>query len=130
MAEPTSGSAVEELHFVHTLHQSEIWQRTLHSFDLQHSVRGSDSNSKRLPKLSIGRDTVVGIATRCGLDVPGIASRWGRNFPHPSRLDLGPTQPSIQWVKGLSEGKGVIKPGRGVDHPLPSRAEIKERVEL
>ena len=25
---------------------------------------------------------------------------------------------------------GVKRPGRGVDHPPPSRAEVKERVEL
>ena len=30
----------------------------------------------------MGRDSVVGIATRYGLDVSGIESRWGRDFPH------------------------------------------------
>ena len=28
---------------------------------------------------------VVGIATRYGMDGPGFESRWGRDFPHPSR---------------------------------------------
>jgi hypothetical protein len=28
------------------------------------------------------RDSAVGIATRYGLDGPGIQSRWGRDFPH------------------------------------------------
>ena len=28
----------------------------------------------------MGRDTSVGIATRCGLDGPGIESGWGRDF--------------------------------------------------
>jgi hypothetical protein len=51
-----------------------------------------------------GRDSSVGIATRYGLDGPGIESRWGRDFPHPSRPTLGPTQPSIQWVPGLFPG--------------------------
>jgi hypothetical protein len=46
----------------------------------------------------------VGIATRYGLDGPGIESRWGRDFLHPSRPALGPTQPSIQWVAGISRG--------------------------
>ena len=51
-----------------------------------------------------GRDSSVGIATRYGLDGPGIESRWGRDFPHPSRPALGPTQPPIQWVPGLFPG--------------------------
>jgi hypothetical protein len=37
------------------------------------------------PLAKRGRDSVVGIATRYGLDGPGIESRWGRDFPHPSR---------------------------------------------
>jgi hypothetical protein len=35
------------------------------------------------PSPSLGRDKVVGIATRCELDGPGIKYRWGRDFPHP-----------------------------------------------
>jgi hypothetical protein len=52
----------------------------------------------------VGRDRTVGIATRYGLDGPGIESRWGRDFPRPSRLALGPTQPPRQWVPGLFRG--------------------------
>ena len=71
---------------------------------------------------TLGRDSSVGIATRYGLDSPGIESRWGwRNFPHPSRPALGPTQPPIQWVPGLS--RGVKRQGCGADHP--SSAEVK-----
>ena len=73
---------------------------------------------------SVGRDSSVGIATRYGLDGPGIESRRGRDFPHPSRPALGHTQLPIQWVPG------VKRPGRGVDHPLPSSAEVKYRAEL
>ena len=42
------------------------------------------------------RYSAVGIATRYGLDGPGIESRWGRDFPHMSRPALGPTQPPVQ----------------------------------
>ena len=52
----------------------------------------------------MGRDSVVGIATRYELDGPGIESWWGRDFQHPSRLALGPTQPPVQWVPGYSRG--------------------------
>ena len=65
-----------------------------------------------------GRGSSVGIATGYGLDGPGIESRWGRDFPHLSRPALGPTQPPIQWLPGLSWG---YKSGRSVtltSHPL------------
>jgi hypothetical protein len=39
-----------------------------------------------------------------GLDGPGIKSRWGWDFLYLSRPALGPTQPPIQWVPGLSQG--------------------------
>jgi hypothetical protein len=70
----------------------------------------------------------AGIASRYGLDSPGIESRCGRDFLHPFRPALGPTQPPIQWVPCLS--RGVKRPGRGVDHPPTFSAEVKERVEL
>jgi hypothetical protein len=70
----------------------------------------------------------AGIATCYGLDGPGMEARWGRDFPHPSGRTLGPTQSPIPWVPRLFPG--VKRPGRGVEHPLPSSAEVKERVDL
>ena len=63
-----------------------------------------------------------------GLDGPGIETRWGREFPHPSRPALRPTLPPIQWVPGLSRGQS----GRGVALTThsPSGAEVERRVEL
>jgi len=74
-----------------------------------------------------GPSSVVGIATGYGLDGPGIESRWKRDFPHLSRLALGPTQPLVQWVPGFSRG---VKSGRGVTltpHPLLVPWSIKGR---
>ena len=46
----------------------------------------------------------VSIATGYGLDGLGIESRWGRDIPDLSRPALGPTQPPVQWIPGLSRG--------------------------
>jgi hypothetical protein len=55
-----------------------------------------------------GWDSVVGIATRYGLDSPGLKSWRGRDFPDPSRPSPRSTQPLVQWV--------------AVDHPIPRSA--------
>jgi hypothetical protein len=48
--------------------------------------------------VSRGCDSSVGIATGYRLDGLGIESRWWRDFPHLSRLALGPTHPPAQCV--------------------------------
>jgi hypothetical protein len=52
----------------------------------------------------LGLNSSVGIATHYGMDDRGFESRWGRDFPLPSRPVLGPTQPPIRWLPGLSRG--------------------------
>jgi len=80
-------------------------------------VRHWGSFSQTLCRIR-GPGSIDGITTGYGLDGPGIESRWGRDFPHLFRPALGPTQPPVQWVPGLSLG---VKSGRGVTlapHPL------------
>jgi len=48
--------------------------------------------------------SAVGTETAYGLDVQGIKSRWGRNFPNLSRTDLKSTQHPVKWVPDLYQG--------------------------
>jgi hypothetical protein len=43
-----------------------------------------------------GSGSSVGIGTGYWLEVSGIESRWGREFSHTSRPELGPIQPTVQ----------------------------------
>jgi hypothetical protein len=51
-----------------------------------------------------GPGSSVYVAISYSLEGPGIESRWGRDFSHQSIPALGPTQPPVQWVSGLSRG--------------------------
>ena len=76
----------------------------------------------------MGRDSSVGIATHYRLDGPGIESRWGARFSTPFKT--GPGVHPASYKMGTGSFPGVKRPERGVDHPPPSSAEVKERVEL
>jgi hypothetical protein len=74
----------------------------------------------------VGQDIAVGIATRYGLDGPGIVG--GRGFPRPSRPALEPTQPPIWWVLYIPpESKAA---GAWLWPITLSNIEVKEIVEL
>ena len=44
---------------------------------------------------SVGRDSVIGLATVYGLDGLGIETRWGRDLPHLSIAALGLTHSHV-----------------------------------
>ena len=59
-------------------------------------------NLMREYTLCYGPGSIVSIATGYRLDVQGSNPSGGRYFPHLFIPALGPTQPPVQWVPGLS----------------------------
>jgi len=78
--------------------------------------------------LFVGWDNVVGIATCYRLDSPGVESWQGARFSAPVRT--GPGAHPASYTMGTGSILGVKQPVCGIDHPSPSSAEVKERVEL
>ena len=65
---------------------------------------------------NVGRNSVVGIGTRYGLDVPGIESRGGARFSAP--FQAGPGVHPASNTLGAGSFPGVNRPFRGFDyHP-------------
>jgi hypothetical protein len=100
-----------------------LFNRNNKYFSELHAFRNTNGQTVVL-KYAVVRDISVVIATHYGLEVPGIESRWGRDFPHPSRPVMVPTQPSKKWVPSLS--LAVMLPVRDVDHSISSSTEKKE----
>ena len=76
----------------------------------------------------VGRDSSVGIATRYGLDGPGIESRWGARFSAP--VQTGPGTYPASCTVGTGSLQGGKAAGAWCWHPPSSDAVVKERVEL
>jgi len=74
-----------------------------------------------------GRDSSLGIdwprAVRSGDRIPVVA-----RFSAP--VQTGPGGHTAYYMMGYGPFLGVKRPGRGVDHPPLSGAEVKERVKL
>jgi len=65
------------------------------------------------------------------MDVLRFATGWtvqGSRFSAPVQTGLG-AHPASSTM-GTNSFPGIKRPGRGVDHPAPSSAAVKERVEL
>jgi hypothetical protein len=69
----------------------------------------------------LGARIVVGIATRYGLDSPGIESQWGVGFSAP--VQTGPGDHPASYTIGTGSFLAVKWLGRGVDHTPPPTAE-------
>jgi hypothetical protein len=76
----------------------------------------------------MGRGNIVSIVTHYGLDDLGIESWWGGSFSAPVQTGAG-THPA-SYIVGTCSFLGVKWLGHDIDHPPPSSAEVKERVEL
>ena len=66
---------------------------------------------ERVDILSVGRDRSVSIATRYGLDGPGIESRGSHR---------------VSYTMDTGSFPGLKPPGRGVDHPPHLAPRIKK----
>jgi len=45
-------------------------------------------------------------------------------------IQTGPGAHSASYTMGIGSFLAIKHPGRGIDHPIPSSAEVKERLEL
>ena len=86
------------------------------------------SSNNCTPLARLDRDSSVGIATRYGLDCPRIEFRWGARFSAP--VQTGPEAHLASYTMGTGSFPGVNRPGRGTDHPPPSKCRGHERIGL
>jgi hypothetical protein len=74
----------------------------------------------------VDQESKVGLVTCYGLEGSGIKSWWEAKFS----TDQSWSSPSLQSNGYQVSFLGVKQLWHGVDHPPPSRVEVKERVHL
>jgi hypothetical protein len=72
----------------------------------------------------MGRDSVVGVTTRYGLDSPEIKSRWAARFS--AHVQTGYRAKQASCTIGVGLFQGVMRPERGVNHPPHLAPRLKK----
>ena len=72
----------------------------------------------------MGPDSSIGIATRYGLDGPGIESLWGTRFS--ATVQTGPGANPAAYAMDTGSFPGLKQSGRGVDHPPHLSPRLKK----
>jgi hypothetical protein len=72
------------------------------------------------PGLRVGRDSVVGVATRRSGDRIPVEARFS------APVQTGPEAHPASYTMGTGSFPRVKRPGRGFDHPPPFSAEVKK----
>ena len=72
------------------------------------------------------RDGSVRTGTDYEMDGPRIESRWVGGFSTP--VQTGPGAQEASCTMRTRSSRGKERPGRGLDHIPPTRAEIKEKI--
>jgi hypothetical protein len=94
-----------QIHIVLLTLQLKPFMSTL-PYVQRHTLAEFYPKYKLLHNTSVGRDSSAGIATRYGLDGPGIESRWGSRFSAPLQAERGAHPASYTMDTGSFPGGG------------------------
>ena len=92
------------------------------------TVEGGVKLTESVVKTFLGWDNSVDIVNIYGLEGPRIEPRVKARFSAPVQTGSGAYP--ISCTMGTGYSPGVKGQGRGVEHPSPFSAEVKEKVEL
>jgi hypothetical protein len=91
---------------------------------MRRTASDRDTNEPTLRLVGVGQDSPVGIATRYGLDGPGIELRLGARFS--ATVQTAPGEQPSSYTMDIRSFTGVKRPGRGVDHPPHLTPRLKK----